>query len=316
MGGPAMIEGGGLGVFTPEQIGPSAIQKRNGVIDILVADEAQATAVAQRYLSYFQGNLSDWQAPDPRSLRSVVPENRLEVYDVHRAIDGIADIGTVLELRADFAPGVVTALARIAGRPVGILANNPMVLAGAIDSPVADKATRFVRLCDAFDIPILSLIDTPGMMVGPEVEKTALVRHCSRLFLAAGNASVPVMSVVLRKAYGLGAMVMAGGSFRTPVFIASWPSGEFGGMGLEGAVRLGYRRELEAVKDPDARRALFDRMVAAAYERGKALNAASVLEIDTVIDPAETRDWIIAALEAAPPPAPRTGKKHSFVDAW
>lgn len=316
MGGPAMIEGGGLGIFTPDEVGPSAVQSRNGVIDVLVEDEVEATKVAKQYLGYFQGRLPDYSAPDPRLLRHVVPENRLEVYDSHAAIDGIADIGTVLELRRDFAPGMITALARIEGRPVGFLANNPLVLAGAIDSPCADKATRFVRLCDAFDIPIISLIDTPGMMVGPEVEKTALVRHCSRLFLAAGNVTVPFMSVVLRKGYGLGAMVMAGGSFRTPVFIASWPSGEFGGMGLEGAVRLGYRRELEAVTDPKAKQALYDKMVAAAYERGKALNAASVLEIDTVIDPEETRTWIAAALEAAPAPTPREGKKHGFIDAW
>jgi len=316
MGGPAMIEGGGLGVFTPQEVGPSNVQAPNGVIDILVEDEAAATEAARKYLGYFQGEVGEWLAPDPRLLRQVVPENRLEVYDVHAAVNGIADVGSVLELRAQFAPGMVTALARIKGRPVGIIANNPMVLAGAIDSPVADKATRFVRLCDAFDIPIISLIDTPGMMVGPEVEKTALVRHCSRLFLAAGNVTVPFMAVVLRKGYGLGAMVMAGGSFHAPVFTVSWPSGEFGGMGLEGAVRLGYRKELAAVADAGERQALFDRMVAQSYERGKALNAASVLEIDTVIDPAETRDWIIAALEAAPPAKPRDGKKHAFVDAW
>lgn len=316
MGGPAMIEGGGLGVFSPDEVGPSNVQAPNGVIDILVEDEVEATAVAKKYLGYFQGKLPTWSAPEPLMLRSVVPENRLAVYDVRKAIDGIADVGSVLEIRARFAPGMVTAFARIEGRPVGILANNPLRLAGAIDSPCADKATRFVRLCDAFDIPLISLIDTPGMMVGPEVEKTALVRHCARLFLAAGNVTTPFVSVVLRKGYGLGAMVMAGGSFRTPLFIASWPSGEFGGMGLEGAVRLGYRRELAAVDDPVERQALFDGMVAAAYERGKALNAAAVLEIDTVIDPAETRTWIVAALEAAPAPAPRSGKKHSYVDAW
>ncbi len=316
MGGPAMIEGGGLGVFTPDEVGPSNVQAPNGVIDILVEDEVEATKVAKKYLGYFQGSMLEWQAPDPHALRHVVPENRLEVYDVHKAIDGIADEGSSLELRAQFAPGMVTIFARVEGRPVGILANNPLHLAGAIDSPCADKATRFVRLCDAFDIPIISLIDTPGMMVGPEVEKTALVRHCARLFLAAGNVTTPFMSIVLRKGYGLGAMVMAGGSFRTPLFIASWPSGEFGGMGLEGAVRLGYRRELEAVADPAERHALYENMVAAAYERGKALNAAAVLEIDTVIDPAETRAWIVAALEAAPLPEPRAGKKHSFVDAW
>jgi acetyl/propionyl-CoA carboxylase alpha subunit/acetyl-CoA carboxylase carboxyltransferase component len=316
MGGPAMIEGGGLGVFKPEEVGPSDVQSANGVIDILVEDETEATEAAKRYLGYFQGRTTGWTAPDTRQLRHVVPENRLEVYDVHAALDSLADLDSVLELRRDFAPGMVTALARIEGRPVGIIANNPVVLAGAIDSPAADKAARFIRLCDAFDIPIVSLIDTPGMMVGPDVEKTALVRHCSRLFLTAGNVTVPFMSVVLRKGYGLGAMAMAGGSFHTPVFTVSWPSGEFGGMGLEGAVRLGYRKELEAETDPAKRQALFERHLATYYERGKALSAASVLEIDTVIDPSETRAWISASLDAAPPPEPRSGKKHAFVDAW
>ena len=316
MGGPAMIEGGGLGVFHPDEVGPVSVQSPNGVIDVVVEDEAEATEIAQKYLSYFQGNTQKWTAPDARNLRHVVPENRVEVYDVHAAIEGLCDEGSTLELRAEFALGMVTAFARIEGRPIGILANNPMHLAGAIDSNGADKATRFVRLCDAFDIPLLTLCDTPGMMVGPEVETTALVRHCSRLFLAAGNATIPMMTVVLRKGYGLGAMAMAGGSFHTPLFTVAWPTGEFGGMGLEGAVRLGYRKELEAVADPEERQALFEQMVAQSYEKGKALNAGACLEIDTVIDPAQTRAWVVSALAAVPPNVPRKGKKHAFVDAW
>ncbi len=316
MGGPAMIEGGGLGVYRPEEVGPTDVQVPNGCIDVLVEDEEEAAAVAKQYLSYFQGPVGDWTAPDARRLRHVIPENRLQVYDVRDAIDGIADMGSVLELRAGFAPGMVTALARIAGRPVGILANNPMHLSGAIDTPGSDKAARFMGLCDTFDIPLLTLVDTPGMMVGPEVEKTALVRHCSRVFLAGANMTVPVMSVILRKAYGLGAQAMAGGSFRTPLFTIGWPTAEIGAMGLEGAVKLGYRKELEAETDPAARKALFDRMVAEMYERGKGINAASVLEFDTVIDPAQTRDWIVQALQGAPAPAPRNGKKRGFVDSW
>lgn len=316
MGGPAMIEGGGLGVFRPEEVGPTSVQSPNGVIDVLVEDEVEAVEVARRYLSYFQGAISRWEAPDPRRLRHVVPENRLEVYDVRDAIRGIADVDSVLELRAAFAPGMVTALIRVAGRAVGVVANNPLHLSGAIDSPGADKAARFIKLCDAFDIPILTLCDTPGMMVGPEVEKSALVRHCCRLFLVGANISTPLFTIVLRKAYGLGAQAMAGGSFRTPLFIVSWPTGEIGGMGLEGAVKLGYRKELEAIEDIDERRTLFDDMVAASYERGKAINAASILEFDNVIDPAESREWIIAGLDAAPTPAPRQGKKHAYVDSW
>ncbi len=316
MGGPAMIEGGGLGAFRPEEVGPTDMQAPNGVIDVLVEDEIEAVDVARAYLSYFQGRVGDWSAPDPRRLRHVVPENRLEAYDVRRAVDALADEGTVLELRAAFAPGMVTALIRVEGRPAGVIANNPMRLSGAIDSPAADKAARFMKLCDAFDLPLLTLVDTPGMMVGPDVERTALVRHCSRMFVAGANFEGPLMSVVLRKAYGLGAQAMMGGSTRAPLFCVGWPTAEIGAMGLEGAVRLGYRKELEAIADPAERQAAFDRMVAESYERGKAISAASVLEIDTVIDPADTRGWIVAALEAAPAPRPRTGKKRAYVDAW
>ncbi|MGD9862318.1 MAG: carboxyl transferase domain-containing protein [Pseudodonghicola sp.] len=316
MGGPAMIEGGGLGIYRPEEVGPSGVQSENGVIDILVEDEAEAVAVAKQYLSYFQGPVAEWQAPDARALRHVVPENRMEAYDVHAAIEGIADLDSVLELRAEFAPGMVTALIRVAGRPMGVVANNPKVMAGAIESPGADKAARFLQLCDAHDLPVMFLCDTPGMMVGPEIEKTALVRHCSRLFVIGANLEVPTFTFVLRKAYGLGAQAMAGGSFRAPRFVASWPTGEFGGMGLEGAVKLGFRKELEAVADPEERKALYDSMVARMYERGKAISTASMFEIDAVIDPAETRDWILTALESAPVPAPRAGKKRPWVDAW
>ncbi|WP_420392498.1 carboxyl transferase domain-containing protein [Acuticoccus sp.] len=316
MGGPAMIEGGGLGVFRPEEVGPTDVQWPNGVIDVLVEDEAEAVAAAKRYLGYFQGPLTQWEAPDPRRARHAVPENRLEVYDVRRVLDTLADVGSVMELRSAFAPNLVTALARFGGRTVGVLANNPVRLSGAIDSPAADKAARFVQLCDAFDVPLLTLIDTPGMMVGPDVEATALVRHCCRLFLAGANATVPLMSVILRKAYGLGAQAMAGGSFRTPLFIVGWPTAEIGPMGLEGGVKLGYRKELEAIEDVDAQRAYFEAKVAESYQRGKGVSAASILEFDTVIDPAETRQWIIATLDAAPSPVPREGKKRAFVDSW
>lgn len=316
MGGPAMIEGGGLGVFRPEEVGPMSVQVPNGCVDIIVENEVEAVEVAKKYLSYFQGPIAGWTAPDQRHLRHVVPENRLEVYDMRDVLHGLADEGSVLELRSEYASGMLTALIRIEGRPVGVIGNNPLHLSGAIDSPGSDKASRFIKLCDAFDIPILTLIDTPGMMVGPEVERTALVRHCSRVFLAGANATVPILSIITRKSYGLGAQAMAGGSFRTPLLIAGWPTAEIGGMGLEGAVKLGFRKELEAIEDLDARKALFDSMVAESYERGKSINAASILEFDTVIDPADTRKWIAASLDSRPPPAPRTGKKRAFVDSW
>ncbi|MEX2080762.1 MAG: carboxyl transferase domain-containing protein, partial [Dehalococcoidia bacterium] len=316
MGGPAMVEGGGLGVFRPEEIGPIDVQLPNGVVDIGVADEAEAVRVARQYLSYFQGPIAGWECADQRLLRSIIPENRLRVYDVRRAIETLADTGSVLELRRHFGLAMVTALARIEGRPVGIVANNPTHLSGAIDSPAADKAARFLQLCDAFDIPVLFLCDTPGIMVGPEVETTGLVRHASRLFVVGASLTVPYMTIILRKSYGLGAQAMAGGSFKAPIFTVAWPTAEFGGMGLEGAVKLGQRKELEAIEDPAERKALFDDLVARAYQRGKAINTAMHFEIDDVIDPAESRRWVSTALLSSPPPAPREGKKRPCIDTW
>jgi acetyl/propionyl-CoA carboxylase alpha subunit/acetyl-CoA carboxylase carboxyltransferase component len=316
MGGPAMIEGGGLGRVTPEEVGPTSVQVANGVIDVLADDEAHAVRIAKQALSYFQGSVRDWDCDDQRRLRHLVPEDRLRVHDVHRVIDTLADTGSVLELRPTFAPGMVTAFARIEGRPIGIVANNATHLAGAITSDGADKAARFLQLCEAFDLPVLFLCDTPGIMVGPDAERTGLVRHAARLFLAGAALSVPFVTIVLRKGYGLGAQAMAGGSFRAPLTVVSWPTGEFGGMGLEGAVKLSLRRELEAIEDPEERQHLYDAAVAAAYERGKALSMASFLEIDGVIDPAESRQVILQVLRSAPAPPPRDGRKGGYVDAW
>jgi len=299
MGGPAMVEGGGLGVFRPEDIGPSEVQFRNGVIDVLVDDEARAVAAARQYLSYFQGRVTEWSAPDPQALRHVLPENRVRSYDMRDVLHGVADEGSLLELRAGFGVGVFTALARVDGRPVGLLASNPAHLGGAIDADAADKAARFLQLCNTHGLPIVSLIDTPGFMVGPDIEAQAQVRHVSRMFVQAAHLRVPVFAVVLRKGYGLGAMAMAAGGFHAPVFTAAWPSGEFGGMGLEGAVRLGYRKELEAEPEGPAREALFQKLVARQYERGQATNMASALEIDAVIDPADTRRWLSLGLASA-----------------
>ncbi|HVA74423.1 MAG TPA: carboxyl transferase domain-containing protein [Acidimicrobiales bacterium] len=316
MAGPAMIEGGGLGKVAPDEVGPVSVQYPNGVIDILVGSDAEAVGAAKKYLSYFQGPVVDWECADQRELRAAVPEDRLRVYDVRRVISGLADTGSVLELRGGWGPGIVTALVRLEGLPVGVVANNPGHLGGAIDSDGADKAARFMQLCDAHDIPLMFLCDTPGFMVGPEAERTAQVRHFARMFVVGSSVTVPYVTVILRKGYGLGAQAMAGGSFRAPVLTVSWPTGEIGGMGLEGAVRLGFRKELEAEDDPAEREALFERLVASAYRNGKALNAATHFEIDDVIDPAATRATILAVLRAAPPPAPRTHKKRPCVDTW
>ena len=292
MGGPAMIEGGGLGVVAPDEVGPMSIQVPNGVVDLLVEDEAAAVAAARRYLSYFGGSSAGPQdAPhgDQRLLRHLVPENRVRSYDVRPLIEALCDTGSVLELRAGFGTGVLTALARISGRAVGLLASNPRQLGGAIDGDAADKATAFLGRCEAHRLPVVSLVDTPGFMVGPAAERTATVRRFGAMFVAGARLTVPVCAVVLRKAYGLGAMAMTAGDLRRPAITVAWPTAEFGGMGLEGAVRLGYRKELDAIEDAEARRARYEELVAEQYTRGQALSTAAAFEIDDVIDPADTR---------------------------
>lgn len=316
MGGPAMIEGGGLGVFRPEDVGPLDVQVPNGVVDVLVEDEADGVAAAKKYLSYFQGPVAAYEVVDQRHLRFVIPENRMRSYDVRSVINTLADTASVLELRPSFGRGMITAFIRVEGRPLGVVANNSMHLGGAIDADGADKAARFIQLCDAFNIPILSLCDTPGMMVGPDVEKTAQVRHVSRMFVAAQSVTVPFFTIVLRKAYGLGAIAMAGGSAHSSFFYIAWPTGEFGAMGLEGAVKLAYRKEMSAIEDPAERKAWFDRMVAKSYEESKALNGATHLEFDDVIDPMDTRVWISRGLRSVPRDGARVTKKRPFVDVW
>ncbi len=312
MGGPAMIEGGGLGTCTPEEVGPIDVQTRNGVVDVRVANEGEAVAVAKRYLGYFGAGPAPFLCDDQEKLRTALPERRRRAYKVRPIVEVLADTGSVLELRRDFGRSIVTALARIEGRAVGVLANDPFHLGGAIDSDASDKAARFMQLCDAFGLPIVSLCDTPGFMVGPRAETTALVRHTSRMFVTAASLSVPFLTVVLRKGYGLGAQAMAGGHFHAPLFTVAWPTGEFGGMGLEGAVKLAMRKQLDAIGDPEQKKQLFDSMVAYAYDRGKAMSMASYLEIDAVIDPADTRGWIARALASVPRHEPR----RRFIDTW
>jgi acetyl-CoA carboxylase carboxyltransferase component len=314
MGGPAMIEGGGLGKFTPEEVGPIDVQCKNGVVDVRARDEAEAVAVAKKYLAFFQGKTTGWTCADQSTLRDALPERRRRAYKIRPILETLADTGSTLELRRDFGRSVVTALARFEGQPFGVVANDPFFLGGAIDSDAADKAARFMQLCDAYGLPILSLCDTPGFMVGPQAETTALVRHVSRMFVAAASLTVPYFTVVLRKGYGLGAQAMSGGHFHSPFFTVTWPTGEFGGMNLEGAVRLGMRKQLEAIEDPAAREQMFQGLVNMAYERGKAINMASLLELDAVIDPADTRGWILRGLRSTPKPSPRATRR--FVDPW
>jgi acetyl-CoA carboxylase carboxyltransferase component len=315
MGGPAMIEGGGLGVFEPDEVGPIDVQYANGVVDLRVRDDAEAVAVTKRYLSYFRGATDPGEPSDQRALRHLIPTNRKRIYDVRAVIEQLLD--DVLEVRRGFGLGMVTALARVDGKPLGVIANDPTHLGGAIDAHGADKATRFMQLCDSFDLPLLFLCDTPGFMVGPAAERTATVRHFARMFTTGANLQVPTGTIVLRKGYGLGAQAMAAGGFKAPLFVVGWPTSEFGGMGLEGAVQLGMRRELEAIADPDERERVFEATVAAAYERGQGINMAAYGEIDDVIDPADSRRWIATLLQDHPGEWwRRDGKRRPNVDAW
>jgi acetyl-CoA carboxylase carboxyltransferase component len=317
MGGPAMIEGGGLGVHHPSEVGPIDVQHGNGVVDLRAGDEREAIELAKRYFSYFTGPGESRPAPDQERLRELIPENRKRVYDVRSVVSTLFDEGSVLELRDGFGPGMLTALVRVDGRPLGVVANDPTHLGGAIDADGADKAARFMQLCDAFALPLLFLCDTPGFMVGPAAERTATVRHFARMFLGGANISVPTGTIVLRKGYGLGAQAMAGGGFKAPLFTVAWPTSEFGAMGLEGAVRLGMRRELEAIEDEQERERVFEATVAAAYERGRGVNMAAYGEIDDVIDPADSRRWIATLLdEHTGCWWEHDGKRRPSIDAW
>jgi acetyl-CoA carboxylase carboxyltransferase component len=326
MGGPAMIEGGGLGTYSPQDVGPIGVQYENGVVDLRVADDAAAVAAAKLYLSYFarkpnreiDGPAKSDQTPerDQTRLRELIPPDRKRVYDVRAVLRTLCD--DLLELRAGFGAGIVTGLARIDGRSLGVIANDPAHLGGAIDAPAADKAARFMQLCDAFGLPLLFCADTPGFMVGPDAERTATVRHFARMFVTGANLTVPTGTVVLRKGYGLGAQAMAAGSFKAPVFCVGWPTAEFGAMGLEGAVKLGMRRELEAIDDPAERERTYQTMVAAAYDRGSAISMASYFEIDDVIDPADTRRWVRLLFDGGDHDGwwQQAGKRRPNIDAW
>jgi acetyl-CoA carboxylase carboxyltransferase component len=310
-----MIEGAGLGSFPPEAIGPTDMQSKNGVIDLRVRDELEAARAARRILSVLQGPVAHFEHGDQTSLRELVPENRKRAYAVRSVLETVFDTGSVLELRGEFGRGVVTAFARLAGRPVGILANDAHYLAGAVDGDAADKAARFMRLCSAYGLPLVAFVDTPGFMVGPEAERTALVRRVSRMLVAGAQLSVPYVTVVLRKAYGLGAMAMSAGSLHAPVMSVAWPTGEFGAMGLEGAVWLAARKELARIADPAERERALKHMADALRAEGRATNIASHLEIDDVIDPADTRAYLMRALASVPARRPEPGTR-GFVDTW
>lgn len=309
LAGPPLVEAA-MGVkLTPEEIGPAAVHVQSGVVDLLAEDDAHAIDLAKRYLAYFGPPQPPGEAPDPKPLRTMIPENPRRAYDVRKVITHLADIGSMLELKPSYGKSVVTALTRFAGRTVGVVANQPLQSAGAIDTPASIKAARFVQICDAYDIPMLLLCDTPGLMVGPEAEKTGLVRHSGRMLSALANATAPMMTVVLRKAYGLGYYIM-GSQVLDPAVLLAWPTAEYGGMGLEGAVSILHKRELEAMGDL-AERALRHRALTDALKaEHTAIETAAKFVYDNVIDPADTREMLLRTLETLPPVPPRTERKR------
>ncbi len=315
MGGPAMIAGGGLGEVEPDAVGPVSMQAPNGVLDLVVANEAEATVAARKLLAYFQGATPPGEGPDQEPLRDAVPERQRRAYAVAPIVAALADTGSLTVLRERFAPELLTALGRIEGRPVGFIANDTRHSAGAITAAAGDKAARFLQLCDAFGIAVVSLIDTPGIMVGPEAEATGLVRHASRLLVAGAALQVPLIAVILRRGYGLGAQAMAGGGFHEPLLTVAWPGAHVGPMGLEGAVRLALRKELAEIADEAEREQRVRDLTAAAEANAEALNAAALFELDDVIDPADTRSLIARTLAAAGDLG-HDKRPGRFVDTW
>lgn len=296
MAGPAMIEGGGLGSYAPTDIGPADLHAHNGGVDLLVADEATATQAAKVVLSYTQGDAAHFDVEDQLTLRDILPDNRRMAYDVRKVIRQLFDRHSVTELRPAYGRAIITGFARVAGKAVGFIASDCRHLGGAIDTTAARKCDEFLRLIARWQLPIVSLIDTPGFMVGPASEAEGAARVMPELFNAAAAVTTPWTAIFLRRGYGLGAMALAGGSFEAPTIAASWPQGEFGGMGLEGAVKLGYRKELDALPEGPERQALFESLLAKLYDQGRATEAASFLELDMVIDPADTRAVILRGI--------------------
>ena len=312
MGGPAMIAGGGLGSVAPDDVGPADMHYTTGVVDVLVEDDAATVPVVRQLVDLLAGPAGSGAHRDQEVLRTAVPTNRREAYDVRLVLATLFDTDTVLELRGGFGRSVITALARLGGRTVGVLASDCGHLAGALDSDSCDKASRFLQWCDVLRVPVVSLVDTPGILVGVDAEQTALVRHSARLFAVGAHLTVPLVAVVLRRAVGLGGQAMLGGSLDAPLLTVAWPTGELAPMGLEGAVRLALAAQLRELPSEDAERLVADSL-AVVEERSRAVNVAAYGELDDVIDPADTRRTLLAVLSAAPVDGP-PGKGWS--DTW
>ncbi len=307
LAGPALVKAGTGEEIDIEALGGAAAQvDRNGLADLGVADEGAALDAVRRFLSYLPSNAQDplpmlpAPAEDPardEGLLDLVPANTRKAYDVRRVAALIADEGSLFEVKPTYARNAVTALARLGGRPVGIIANQPMQMGGMLTSPACEKIAHFVAICDAYGLPLVYLIDVPGFSIGSAAEKSQLGRRSAKLIYELGHATVPRISLVLRKGYGLGYFAMCGGrSFDADAALA-WPTAEICAMSIEGAVNVAYRKEIERSPDPEARRA---ELVAEMRARITPLGGAESFGLDDVIDPRTTRARLIAVLERAP----------------
>ena len=303
MAGPPLVETALGERLTPEEIGAIGIHAVSGAAEAVAEDEQHLTDLISAYLSYFEGRLQpmDPLVP-PTAMRSIVPADPRTPYDVREVISGLCDLGELLELRAEFAPNIVTTLGRVDGWPAGFVASQPLVLAGAIDAPAADKISRFVKLCDAFGLPIVFLVDSPGFLVGPAAERSALMRHSTRVLHALTHAQVPAFTVTLRKSYGLAHFAMGGRPLGASMVVA-WPTAEYGAMGPEGAAKVLGGDGIDAEREHST----------ALRRKGASLTMAEIFAIDDMIDPAETRgtlaDWLAAVM-------PTTKPSHRPIEPW
>src|SRR5438270_1559228 len=305
---------------TQEELGGSKVHcRRSGVADLEVGSDEECIEAIKDYLSYFPSNCEERPplrpTDDPveradEALLDVLPDSNRKPYDMYDVIRMVVDDGAIFDIKPQFAKTIITCLARMGGRPVGIVASQPKQLGGILENDSADKSARFINLCDAFNVPLLFLQDVPGFMVGTKVEQAGIIRHGAKMLYAVSRATVPKVTVVVRKAYGAGYYVMCGKAYE-PDLIVAWPSAEISVMGAEGAVNIVFRKQVEQADDPETRRA---ELVADFQKIIDPYIAAGNAMVDDVIDPRETRPTVIRALEMAQTKrVERPWKKHGVM---
>lgn len=304
--GPALVKAATGEVITKEELGGAAVQAdRQGIADLAVESDAEALEAIRRFLSYFPSNarqpLPIVACDDPADRRdeellTLVPANTRRAYDVRKVIGAIVDRDSIFEIKPTYARNVVTTLARLDGRPVGIVANQALHMGGTLDSNACEKAAHFISMCDAFGLPLVFLIDIPGFVPGTMAERQGLGRRSGRLVYELGNATVPRLSVILRKGYGMAYIAMNGGRSFDPDLVVAWPTAEICAMSIEGGVDVGFRKEIEQAAEPEAKRA---ELIGNFRSHVDALYAAEGYGIDDVIDPRDTRLHLITTLNRA-----------------